>query len=69
MIPTIQTIEGQGGNISIFAYGFGQMTIQVRNWQIRKTFRNADVTVTCSGGWARIQAGPGVLGVYRRLAV
>ena len=27
------------------------MTIQVRNWQIRKTFLNADVTVTCSGGW------------------
>jgi hypothetical protein len=52
MIPTIQPIEGQGGNISIFAHGAGQITIQVRNWQIRKIFRNADVTVTCSGGWA-----------------
>ena len=45
------------------------ITIQVRNWRIRKIFRNADVTVTCSGGWAGIQAGPGVLGLYRRLAL
>jgi len=45
--PTIRTIEGQGGNIKI-----GSLIIQVRNWQIRKIFHNADVTVTCSGGWA-----------------
>ena len=59
-IPTIQTIEGQGGNISIFSQGVGgggagQMTIQVRNWQIRKTFINSDVTVTCSGGWREVK--------------
>jgi hypothetical protein len=53
MIPTIQTIEGQGGNISLYSSTAGaRITIQVRNWQIRKMFVNADVTVTCSGGWA-----------------
>jgi hypothetical protein len=55
MIPTIQTIEGQGGNISIFSQPGGAMTIQVRAWQIRKTFHNVDVTVTCSGGWREMK--------------
>lgn len=56
MIPTIQTIEGQGGNISIFSYTVGaNITIQVRNWQIRKIFKNSDVTVTCSGGWGEFK--------------
>ena len=60
-VPFIQPIEGQGGNISIYSSTVGQMiVIQVRNWRIRKIFRNADVTVTCSGGWAeykRVLAG------------
>ena len=55
MIPTIQTIEGQGGNIRIFSYNSGPMIIQVRNWRIQKRFINADVTVTCSGGWREMK--------------
>ena len=61
--PIIRTIEGQGGNITITSgahtlddkgvvQGGTALVIQVRNWQIRKIFHNADVTVTCSGGWA-----------------
>jgi len=60
--PIIRTIEGQGGNITVTTgvhsivdgkvVGGKNIIIQVRNWQIRKTFHNADVTVTCSGGWA-----------------
>jgi hypothetical protein len=51
-IPTIRTIEGQGGNIEIFLPNGQPLIIQVRNWKIRKIFKNSDVTVTCSGGWA-----------------
>jgi len=58
-VPFIQPIEGQGGNISIWSSSAGpaggNIVIQVRNWQIRKIFRNADVTVTCSGGWAEFK--------------
>ena len=55
--PTIRTIEGQGGNISIASGkpGSSAMIIQVRAWRIRKMFANADVTVTCSGGWKEIK--------------
>lgn len=52
MIPTIQPIEGQGGNLQVTVYGSGPLVIQVRNWRIRKSFRNVDVTTTGSGGWA-----------------
>ena len=50
--PTIIPIEGQGGNIEVTVEGHNVIIIQVRQWQIRKIFNNADVTVTCSGGWA-----------------
>ena len=56
MIPTIYPISGQGGNIQIVGDTNNPMApntvvIQVRNWVIRKTFVDADVTTTGSGGW------------------
>ena len=53
--PTIQTIEGQGGNIQCYSQGFGNIIIQVRNWRINVRYINADVTVTCSGGWREMK--------------
>jgi len=50
-IPIVQNIEGQGGNISYKLPDGAAMNIIVRNWKIRKTFFNADVTTTGSGGW------------------
>ena len=52
MIPTVQPIEGQGGNIQVTSPYTGlPLVIQVGRWMIRKFFENADATTTGSGGW------------------
>ena len=56
--PLIQTIDGQGGNIQIGSCIINSQTplmIQVRNWRISVRYINADVTVTCSGGWREMK--------------
>ncbi len=53
MIPLIQPISGQGGNIAVSNAALGQqLVIQVRNWLINVDFDTPDVTTTGSGGWA-----------------
>ena len=53
MIPLIQPISGQGGNIAVSNAALGQqLVIQVRNWVINVDFDTPDVTTTGSGGWA-----------------
>ena len=51
MIPTIQPISGQLGNIAVMNAVMQRVIIQVRNWVIDRMFLLADVTTTGSGGW------------------
>jgi hypothetical protein len=43
-----QEVSGQGGHIQI-----GAIILLVKQWMIRKIFKNVDTTNSGSGGWAR----------------